>query len=81
MNPVWSLCINLSRKSFILSAIYPDAILYTTFKREIGLQFFRNCLGFPAFVIQVITPNLLHAEKLCFSYELLIALVTKEPIS
>ena len=60
MNPVWSLCISLPRKSFILSAIHSDAYLYTTFKTEIDLQFFRNCLGFPAFGIQVITPNLLH---------------------
>lgn len=38
-------------------------------------------LGFPNFGIQVIMPSLLDSENCPISHELLIALVTKTPIS
>ena len=41
IKPVWSLEIILSSTNFILLAIFPEAILYTLFKRVRGLQFLK----------------------------------------
>ena len=43
--PVWSDDISFGRTDLILCAIHPEAILQITFKRVMGRQFFRNCLG------------------------------------
>lgn len=45
------------------SAIQPEAILYMTLRRLIGRQFFKNCLGFPYFGMQVIIANLFGSEN------------------
>lgn len=59
----------------------PEASLYIIFNRLIGRQFFKNCLGFPAFGIQVIMLNLFELGNCSCLYESLIARVTKIPIS
>ena len=37
---------NLGKIYFIIFAIHDDLILYTTFNKDIGLQFFKNSQGF-----------------------------------
>ena len=49
MNDIWQ---NLFY--FILFAMQPDAILYDTFNRVIGLQVLRNCRGLSPFDSNVI---------------------------
>lgn len=63
------------------SAIQPEAILYMTLRRLIGRHFFKNCLSFPYFGMQVIIANLFGSENCINSLELLIALAIKELIS
>lgn len=63
------------------SAIQPEAILYIILRRLIGRQFFKNCLGFPSFGMQVTIPYLFGSINCINSLELLIALVIKELIS
>ena len=57
MKPVWSSLIKVGRTTFKRLAIHADPILYTTFRTEIGLHFFSNCLSLFHFGIQIITPS------------------------
>ena len=62
---------------FSLFAIAPHINLYTTHKREIGRQFFRNLLSFLPFGRQVIIHCRNDVERHCFSKHLFAVLTTK----
>ena len=49
INPDWVFEMRLCRTVHNLAARADEAILYTTDRSEIGLQFFRNCLGLSPF--------------------------------
>ena len=63
INPVWSALIIVGRTLFILEAITPEAILYETFKREIGRQFFISFLHLSPFGIQTTKPSFCVADS------------------
>lgn len=69
--------ISESRTFFILKLIHPEIILYNTFKRVIGRQFFKNCLGLSPFGKHEITPSLCEMGSSFLKKIQLIALTTK----
>ena len=60
-------------------AILADAILYTVFKRVIGLQFLTDSLSLSGLGIQIITPSLCVLEREPFLNPSFNALRTKPP--
>ena len=57
IKPVCSKSINLSKTVLNVLATTPDAILYTVFRRDIGLQFFNRWRGLLPLGRQVIIPS------------------------
>lgn len=70
-----------SKTFLILKLIHPEIILYNTFKRVIGRQFFKNCLGLSPFGKHEIKPSLCEMGSFFFIKIQLIALTTKYFIS
>lgn len=70
-----------SKTFLILKLIHPEIILYNTFKRVIGRQFFKNCLGLSPFGKHEITPSLCEMGSSFLIKIQLIALTTKYFIS
>ena len=81
INPVWSIWMIFGKTRFILFAMQPDAILYDTFNRVIGLQFFRNCRGLSPFGSNVISPSFCGEDRLSFLKLSFIARMSRVPIS